>query len=87
MMTRDDWLRHQKNNIQSIEAVQRRFTRFCFSFQETNSLSYHEQLAILSLSPLYNRVVYLSFSFVVKFLHGFYDISYDLLPNLSLPWY
>ena len=31
-----------KNLIQSIEAVQRRFTRFCFSYQEANSLSYHE---------------------------------------------
>ena len=46
------WLPHQKNHIQSIEAVQRRFTRFCFSYQEANSLSYHERLAILNLPPL-----------------------------------
>ena len=72
----------KKNHIQSIEAVQRRFTRFYFSYQEANTLSYHERLAILNLPPLYNRMVYLSISFVVKCLHGFY-ISYDILPKPS----
>ena len=77
------WLPHQKNHIESIEAVQRRFTRFCFSNQEANSLFYHERLAILNLPPLYTRMVYLSISFVIKCLHGFYDISYDILPKPS----
>ena len=36
-----------------------------------------------NLPPLYNRMVYVSISFVVKCLHGFYDISYDILPKPS----
>ena len=56
------------------------------SYQEANFLSYHERLAIINLlhTPLYNRMVYLSISFVVKCLHGFYDISnYNILPKPS----
>ena len=78
------WLPHQKNHIAAIEAVQRRFTRFCFSFDRANSLSYHERLIILKMPPLYNRMIYLSICLVVKSLHGLYDMPYDTLPKPSV---
>ena len=68
------WLPHQKNHILSLEAVQRRFTRFCFPYDQANSLSYSERLHSSDLPPLYNRLVYLSTAFVVKSLFRIYDI-------------
>ena len=73
----------KRNHVQSIEAVQRRFTWFCFSYQEANSPCYHELLVILNFPPLYNRMVYLSIYVVINCLHGFYDISYNILPKPS----
>ena len=58
----------KKNHIQSIEAVQRRFTPFCFSYQAANSPSYPDRLAILNLPPLYNRMVYLSISLIFSMI-------------------
>ena len=72
------WLPHEKH-IQSIEAVKRRFTPFCFSYQEANSLSYHMNDWLFE--TCHHCMVYLSVSLVVKCLHGFYDISYDILPK------
>ena len=74
------WLPHQKNHIRAIEAVQRRFTRFCFPYEVANSLSYTERLSRLNMPPLYNRLVYLSMSFVIKSLHRIYDMPEYMLP-------
>ena len=50
------WLPHQKNHIECLESVHRRFTRSCFPFNVSNSLSYEQRLSILHLPPLYNRL-------------------------------
>ena len=68
----------QKNHIECLESVQRRFTRSCFPFNVSNSLSYEQRLSILHLPPLYNRLVFLTVSFNVC-------TGTTAFPQLSLP--
>ena len=75
------WLPHQKNHIQSIETIQRRFTKSCFPFNIASSLSYEQRLSKLNLSPLYNRLLYLSISFVINCLYKYIDIPSHFLPQ------
>ena len=74
------WLPHQKNHIECLESVQWRFTRSCFPFNVSNSLSYEQRLSILHLPPLYNRLVFLTVSFIIKCLYRYNSIPTTFLP-------
>ena len=75
------WLPHQKNHIQCLETVQRRFTKSCLPYNIATLLSYEERLKKINLPPLYNRLIYLSVSFVVKCLYKHNNIPSSFLPQ------
>ena len=77
------WLPHQKNHIQCLEAIQRRFTKSCFHYNVAISLSYEQRLSKLHLPPLYNRLAYLSASFVIKCLFNRISVSSHFLPQAN----
>ena len=54
---------------------------FCFSYNDASNLTYAERLAILNISPLYNRLIYLSASFIIKCLFCLYDMPQHILPS------
>ena len=71
------------SHIECLESVQRRFTRSCFPFNVSNSLSYEQRLSILHLPPLYNRLVFLTVSFIIKCLYRYNSIPTTFCPILE----
>jgi hypothetical protein len=68
------WSPHTLDNIDKIEAVQRRFTK---RFEGLSNLSYHERLKILSLDSLELRRLKYDLPSCYRIIRGDIDISLD----------
>ena len=68
------WSPYYKKDVDLIENVQRKFTKFLPGmFQRP----YHERLSLLNLITLEERRIYLDLILLYKILHGLIDISFD----------
>ena len=69
--------------FQRLETIQCRFTKSYFPYLFAISLSCEERLTKLKLPPLYNRMVYLGASYVIKCLFNSISVPSHFIPELN----